>query len=207
MRKKIWRCGLLAAITVMLYMGMGTISMAQTLPDGTEFDAEYYASHNPDVVAAFGDDPEALLNHYLTYGKAEGRNGAQTPEEQARETEQEMLQLINANRSEAGVGGLSLDSRLCRAAQIRAKEMADNQYLAHRRPDGGDIESVFGEVGFEFHGYYRCGENIAAGFRSVEGVMTGWMYSPGHRANILQKEYHVVGVGRYENYWVQLFAS
>lgn len=73
----------------------------------------------------------------------------------------EMLQLINANRCEAGAEGLSLDSRLCRAAQIRAKEMADNQYLAHSRPDGSDIFSVYGEV----------------------------------------------GVGRYEKYWVQLFAS
>lgn len=204
---KIWRCGLLAAIAMMVFMGMGMTSMAQTLPDGTEFDAEYYASHNPDVVAAFGDDPEALLNHYLMYGKAEGRNGAKTLEEQTREMEQEMLQLINANRSEAGTGGLSLDGRLCRAAQIRAKEMADNQYLAHSRPDGSDIFSVYGEVGFEFHGYYHYGENIAFGHRSVEEVMTGWMHSPGHRANILQQEYHLVGVGRYEKYWVQLFAS
>lgn len=37
------------------------------------FDAAYYASSNPDVYAAYGDNYDALLNHYLTYGKFEGR--------------------------------------------------------------------------------------------------------------------------------------
>lgn len=38
-----------------------------------EFDAAYYAANNPDVVAAFGSEPEALYNHYLLCGAAEGR--------------------------------------------------------------------------------------------------------------------------------------
>lgn len=37
------------------------------------FDAEYYAATYPDVRAAFGNDAAALYNHYITYGKAEGR--------------------------------------------------------------------------------------------------------------------------------------
>lgn len=42
-----------------------------TIPSG--FDAEFYAKNNPDVVAAFGNSPEALYNHYIKYGKKEGR--------------------------------------------------------------------------------------------------------------------------------------
>ena len=38
------------------------------------FDAEFYAATYPDVVAVFGDSPEALYKHYLDYGKAEGRS-------------------------------------------------------------------------------------------------------------------------------------
>lgn len=38
-----------------------------------EFDAEFYANQNPDVVEQLGDNPEVLHNHYITYGKAEGR--------------------------------------------------------------------------------------------------------------------------------------
>ncbi|MCM1103858.1 MAG: hypothetical protein NC409_07090 [Clostridium sp.] len=38
------------------------------------FDADYYASTYPDVGAAFGNDEEALWNHFITYGLAEGRS-------------------------------------------------------------------------------------------------------------------------------------
>ncbi|WP_024864581.1 hypothetical protein [Butyrivibrio sp. FCS014] len=44
------------------------------MPDGTMFDAEYYASAYPDVVAALGNSEAALWQHYMQYGKAEGRN-------------------------------------------------------------------------------------------------------------------------------------
>ncbi len=45
----------------------------KTMPDGQTFDAEFYAKNNPDVVAALGTDEAALYNHYVTYGKTEGR--------------------------------------------------------------------------------------------------------------------------------------
>ena len=38
------------------------------------FDAEFYAATYPDVVAVFGNSPEALYKHYKDYGKAEGRS-------------------------------------------------------------------------------------------------------------------------------------
>lgn len=37
------------------------------------FDAEYYAQNNPDVVAALGNSADAMLQHYVQYGRAEGR--------------------------------------------------------------------------------------------------------------------------------------
>lgn len=45
----------------------------KTMPDGTVFDAEFYANTYPDVKEAFGTDEKSLYNHYITYGKAEGR--------------------------------------------------------------------------------------------------------------------------------------
>ncbi len=44
-----------------------------TLADGTQFDPAFYAASNPDVVAKYGTDPEALLAHWLAHGKKEGR--------------------------------------------------------------------------------------------------------------------------------------
>ncbi|MDE6621540.1 MAG: hypothetical protein K2K74_13870 [Lachnospiraceae bacterium] len=45
----------------------------ETMPDGTIFDADYYAQTYPDVANAVGTDRDSLYNHYVTFGKAEGR--------------------------------------------------------------------------------------------------------------------------------------
>ena len=45
----------------------------ETMPDGMIFDADYYAQTYPDVANAVGTDRDSLYNHYVTFGKAEGR--------------------------------------------------------------------------------------------------------------------------------------
>lgn len=40
------------------------------------FDAAYYANRYPDLKAAFGNDESALLQHFIQYGMAEGRQGS-----------------------------------------------------------------------------------------------------------------------------------
>ena len=40
------------------------------------FDAAYYAMANPDVVSVLGTDPGVLYNHYISYGKKEGRRAS-----------------------------------------------------------------------------------------------------------------------------------
>lgn len=73
------------AAVLMMSMVVGsslTVCAApQTMADGTVFDAEYYAQMYPDVVAALGTDADALYQHYVTFGKAEGRlaNNATAP--------------------------------------------------------------------------------------------------------------------------------
>lgn len=42
-------------------------------PDGTIFDAAYYEANNPDVVAVLGNSAQALYQHYILCGRAEGR--------------------------------------------------------------------------------------------------------------------------------------
>lgn len=52
---------------------MMTYAAPETMADGTIFDADYYAENNPDVVAALGAGKDALYQHYVNFGKAEGR--------------------------------------------------------------------------------------------------------------------------------------
>ena len=49
------------------------LAAPKTMPDGTVFDAEYYAQSNPDVVAVLGTDAGVLYQHYVNFGKKEGR--------------------------------------------------------------------------------------------------------------------------------------
>lgn len=64
---------------------LAVFAAPKTMSDGTVFDADYYAKNNPDVVAVYGTDESALYQHYIDYGKKEGRltyastnNGATT---------------------------------------------------------------------------------------------------------------------------------
>lgn len=69
--KKILSILLLTALV--LAPAFDSYAVVKTMADGGKFDAEYYASTNPDVVAALGTDEEVLYKHYLEFGKTEGR--------------------------------------------------------------------------------------------------------------------------------------
>ena len=71
MKKRII-CTLMATV-LCLSTGMTALAAPEIMSDGGVFDAEYYAETYPDVKAAFGDNKEALYNHYLRFGKVEGR--------------------------------------------------------------------------------------------------------------------------------------
>ena len=63
----------LTAVTVAC-SSLTAFAAPETMPDGTVFDADYYAQTYPDVAAAIGTGRDALYNHYVTFGKAEGRS-------------------------------------------------------------------------------------------------------------------------------------
>lgn len=72
---------LLAAVMLVSTFASATVTAdakTTTLSDGTVFDSAYYSAAYADLKAAYGTDYNALLNHYLTYGKAEGRSASGT---------------------------------------------------------------------------------------------------------------------------------
>ncbi|WMC91314.1 hypothetical protein [Kineothrix sp. MB12-C1] len=52
---------------------ISTYAATQTMSDGVTFDPQYYAENNPDVVNVYGKTTEKLYQHYVEYGKKEGR--------------------------------------------------------------------------------------------------------------------------------------
>lgn len=117
----------------------------------------------------------------------------------------QVLTLVNAQRAQAGLSPLRLDTRAAQAAQVRAEEIQTS--FSHTRPDGSHFSTALKEAGVS---YRSCGENIAWGQKNPQQVMEGWMNSSGHRANILNPEYTAIGIGYAQNsagtgYWTQLF--
>lgn len=64
---------LLGAAACTMLFSMTALAEEKVMPDGGMFDAAYYAQSNPDVVAVFGTDENALYEHYKLCGQAEGR--------------------------------------------------------------------------------------------------------------------------------------
>jgi hypothetical protein len=102
-----------------------------------------------------------------------------------------LYSLTNQQRAAAGLPGLSLNSQLTAAAQNKAADMFAKNYWAHNSPDGLTPWYFISGAGYQ---YSAAGENLAEGFDTSDGVMTGWMNSPGHRANILNSLYKDVGI-------------
>lgn len=119
----------------------------------------------------------------------------------------QMLELVNRARGEEGLAPLVLDDDMVDAAQQRAQELLVS--YSHTRPNGSSYYSVLSEAGLP---YSPGGENIAAGYNTVEEVFSGWMNSDGHRKNILKEGIGTCGFGYawksgdlYGHYWVQIF--
>ena len=67
------RIFVVAVVAALLCCNITSFAAVKTMPDGTQFDAAFYAASNPDVVAAIGTDEATLYQHYVLFGKAEGR--------------------------------------------------------------------------------------------------------------------------------------
>lgn len=105
-------------------------------------------------------------------------------------TSQELLADTNKERSKYQLPPLALDNSLSQAAYLKAQDMFKQQYWAHTAPDGTTPWHWFDEVGYS---YSYAGENLAKNFRSSDAVMTAWMASPEHHANILNGHYSQAG--------------
>jgi len=118
--------------------------------------------------------------------------------------EVQVQQLVNQERSKAGLPALQMDWELQRTARIKACDMAENKYFSHQSPSYGSPFDMMKQFGIT---YKTAGENIAEGQRTPQEVMQAWMNSQGHRENILKREYTHIGVGYCEqgNHWVQMF--
>lgn len=117
-----------------------------------------------------------------------------------------VLEWTNKNRSQFGAAALVPNPQLDNAAKAKLKDMFAQQYFEHISPQGKGPADLARAAGYN---YIIIGENLALGnFKDDESLVTAWMNSPGHRANILNKKYTQIGIavgqGVYEgrNVWM-----
>lgn len=113
-----------------------------------------------------------------------------SPASSAGQLEEEIIELINQYRQKKNLSPLVANNTLNRLARKHSKDMA-----AGRRPFGHDgAEQRFRTAGKEINKLSAFWENVAFGYSSAEGVVKGWINSPGHRKNMESKA-TIVGVG------------
>ena len=104
---------------------------------------------------------------------------------------QQVFTLVNLARAQAGCQPLADNPHLDTAAQQHSDDMANRAYFSHTTPEGVTFDRREVTAGYPTPG----GENIAQGQTSAQQVMTDWMNSPGHRANILNCGFAAIGIG------------
>ena len=107
--------------------------------------------------------------------------------------------LINRERARRGLRSLSVNNRLSRAAVSHTRDMIEKRYFAHESKSGLDVVDRLLSTGYL--GRVRnwlVGENLAwgSGSRSTpREAVAGWMNSPGHRRNMLNRRFREIGIG------------
>ena len=120
--------------------------------------------------------------------------------------------LTNDARSSENIAKLITNEKLSIAAQAKAEDMALKGYFAHNSPEGRLPWYWIDQAGYK---YEYAGENLAVNFEESEEVVKAWLKSPGHRFNLLGRNYTDIGVGtakglykgKQATFVVQMFAS
>jgi uncharacterized protein YkwD len=109
----------------------------------------------------------------------------------APDLEEQMLVLVNQERTSRGLKPLVMDEELRQVARAHSEDMFVRGYFSHYTPEGMDPFDRMRAAGVTFR---TAGENLALA-PTLQLAHTGLMNSPGHRANILHTQFGRVGIG------------
>lgn len=109
------------------------------------------------------------------------------------EIEQDLLNVLNAEREARGLPALRPSPRLADLARTQSTEMARRGVLAHESAAGRSFTDRLFDAGVTFA---ANGENVArSGTYLARLIHESFMGSPGHRENVLNPLFDEVGIG------------
>jgi uncharacterized protein YkwD len=111
-----------------------------------------------------------------------------------------VLCLINRKRAESSESPLVTNSQLEQAAEGHCQELIADDYFAHVSPSGETPVDRIRDTGYipSATDGYVIGENLAWGtyqLSTPQSIVSAWIASPGHLANILEAQYSETGIG------------
>ena len=147
-----------------------------------------------EAASAFVSDAEAAFGSRVSAAKID-----------LRQTEQ----LINRARARHGAGPVRMEDRLVEVALSHSLMMARKGKMAHQFGPGTRFRDRINKAGIRG----SAAENVGAGYSSIESVINGWLRSPGHRRNLLNRKLTHIGMGaalnpasKYRTYWTLILA-
>lgn len=111
-------------------------------------------------------------------------------------SESGIYELINRQRRQNGLDELAWDDRLARLAREYSRKMAKETFFSHYDSDGRTVNERAGDSGIG--DWRQIGENLffCEGYDEFDRLaVSGWMKSPSHRRNILERKYNATGIG------------
>ena len=140
--------------------------------------------------------------------------------EPASNIQKKMVKLINEVRNSkrrcgkktfSPAGTVKWNNKLAIAALNQARDMAMSDMLSHTGSDGSSVRDRVEKRGYDWQ---IVAENIAAGRQTSEAVVSSWLESPGHCANLMKPDIMEIGVAcfrnsesRYGTYWALVMGA
>ena len=155
------------------------------------------------------DSTDKPDNNKPESNKPNDNNNSDSTSENFSAYQKEVVDLVNIERSKAGLNPLTLDSSISNVATKKSQDMIDNNYFSHNSPTYGSPFDMLKKFGIS---YKTAGENIAMGQKTPKEVVNAWMNSEGHRKNIMNPNFSKIGVGVAQKsggsiYWTQIFVG
>ncbi len=149
---------------IRVFAGVGNWYIIQT-------DSDHIGAVSKDYVKAIY--PSSNNSNSTNQGTSGNNNNNNNTSSSLNANEQEVLKLINAERTKQGLQELKIDAETQKVVRIKAQDMVDNNYFSHNSPTYG---SPFDMLKSFKVSYKTAGENIA-GNSNNSGAVNAWMNS------------------------------
>lgn len=153
------------------------------------------ARANPSEARIVGAGNSQQLPARQVVPNAPKKRAIETGTAQTMQSEQEILKVLNRERSTRGLRPLALDDKVSEMARLLSVEILETGVMTHNSPKYGNAPDVLRAFGVEYAAVGGAAFISGMHGESAEVTVRGWLNSPPHRKQILDPDFERVGLG------------